>query len=313
MRLQQFVSELKTTSPLMKHDWSLPSAILAPAFYCSSKKNCGCYHRQIPTRCCLKLKIKPVAADDGRIIFIGAGKKTVNVQQIRERFEALDISVEWKRFTELVNLRNNLEHYYTAASPAVVQEALSKAFVVLHSFVTVQLKREPLELFDTTTWHTLLDVSTVYESQLKACQSDLSSIDWPSVIYDRLEADIRCTHCYSELIKPIDPDVNDLIELEFLCTACGQTAEFEEVIEAAISEAFAGEAYIAMTDGGELPIVQCHECGREAFHLESDNCLVCGATRQYTECILCGEVLGPDDQDNGGLCGYHKWQADKDD
>jgi len=71
--------------------------------------------------------------------------------------------------------------------------------------------------------------------------------------------------------------------------------------------------YIAATDGGDPPVVDCYQCGQTAFLLEDGLCIVCGADIQHTECAVCGESLGVEDQPFGGICSYHHWQAMKDD
>ena len=261
----------------------------------------------------LKERLRPAITPGGEVRFVGAGRKTVDVQQIKERFDALRVAVDWKRFDELVRLRNELEHYYTTASASVVQGALADAFAVLQSFITIELGREPLDLLGEATWKVLLEESSVFEAQLSTCKADLDRISWPDPVYHRVVQEIKCIHCRSELVKPIDPAASDITSLEFLCTSCGKVSDFTEAIGDAIAEAFAVEAYIAMTDGGDPPLADCHECGEVAFHFETGSCLLCRAELSYTECVVCGADLGPEDQDGNGLCGYHKWQAEKDD
>lgn len=261
----------------------------------------------------LKERLRPSRCPDGSITFVGAGRKTVDVQQIKDRFNSLHVEADWSRFDELVRLRNDLEHYYTTASSATVQGALADAFVVLQAFITTQLNYEPLVLLGEKTWQTLLDISGVYEGQLQVCRAELSKIEWPAPVYDTVAEELRCIHCHSALVKAIDPAVSNLLSLEFLCTACGKVSSFEDSIGDAIAEAFAADTYIAMTDGGDPPLDFCHECGEVTFYVESGFCLLCQAELSFLECAVCGAALGPDDQDNGGLCSYHKWQADKDD
>lgn len=261
----------------------------------------------------LKERLRPSRCPDGSITFVGAGRKTVDVQQIKDRFNSLQVVVDWSRFDELVRLRNDLEHYYTTASSAIVQGVLADAFVVLQAFITTQLDQEPLELLGEATWESLLDISSVYEGQLKICQAELSKIAWPYPVYEKVVEELRCIHCRSALVKATNPEAISLVNLEFLCTACGKISTFEDSIGDAISEAFFADEYIAMTDGGDPPLDYCHECGEAAFHVESGFCLLCQAKLSYTVCGVCGTTLGPNDQNNTGLCGYHKWVADKDD
>lgn len=260
----------------------------------------------------LKERLRPAISKSGQITFVGIGRKTVDVQQIKERFKSLDVSVDWKRVDQLVQLRNDLEHYYTMASLAAVQGAIADAFAVLQSFVTVELNVEPLDLLGEPTWHALLAQSYVFEVQRAACRSELEKINWPDAVYADVVVEIRCVRCHSELVKPVDVDVKDILSLDFQCTSCGEISQFDDAVGDAIAAAFAGEAYIAMTDGGDPPIVSCHECGQYAFHLKNVVCLLCRGTLRYTECAVCSDSLGPEDQENSGLCGYHKWQAEKD-
>ena len=81
----------------------------------------------------------------------------------------------------------------------------------------------------------------------------------------------------------------------------------------AVRETYAAEAYLAMTDGGDQPLAECHICGRGTFLLEEGCCLACGETLSYTRCGVCGEALGRDDQTYQDLCSYHRWQAENDD
>lgn len=261
----------------------------------------------------LKEKIRPILAADGRLTFIGFGRKTVDVQQIRERFESLGVSADWKRFEQLTRLRNELEHYYSTASASAVQGALADAFAVLQSFVAVELDAEPLDLLGEATWHVLLDQSEVYEAQLLACRAALEEITWPEYEHRRAAEEIRCLACRSELVKPVDGTAGDLESLQFRCTSCGEIADFDETMADALSEAFAGEAHYAIKDGDDPPLLDCHQCGRWSFHRRLGTCLICSCRLEYTKCIVCGESLGPDDQYNSGLCGYHKWQSEKDD
>lgn len=261
----------------------------------------------------LKERLRPSLRPDGSITFVGAGRKTVDVHQIKDRFDSLRVSADWDRFEELVRLRNELEHYYTTATSTTVQGALADAFVVLQAFITTELDHEPLDLLGEQTWQTLLNVASVHEKQLQICRAELSKINWPAPIYDTVAEEICCIHCRSPLVKATNPDVTDLTVLEFLCTACGKTSNFEDTVGDAIAEAFAADAYIAMTDGGDPPLDYCHECGEVSFHVDSGFCLLCQAQLSYEKCAVCGAALGPEDQHNDGLCGYHKWQADRDD
>jgi len=88
---------------------------------------------------------------------------------------------------------------------------------------------------------------------------------------------------------------------------------FEDIAEAAAEECFRADSYIAMTDGGEPPLADCFECGRETFLVEEEHRIVCGATPHHKTCWICGAGLGVEEQNFGGLCSYHHWQKMKGD
>jgi hypothetical protein len=79
----------------------------------------------------------------------------------------------------------------------------------------------------------------------------------------------------------------------------------------ALNKAYSFDAYEASKDGGDAPIGGCPRCNAEAFHVESDRCLVCGEGRVYDECERRGSALNLDEQTEGGLCGYCAHVADK--
>ena len=47
------------------------------------------------------------------------------------------------------------------------------------------------------------------------------------------------------------------------------------------------------------------------YSLKDELCLRCGYKRQYLECD-CGDNIGLEEQDYGGLCGYHYHQLHRD-
>src|SRR5713226_2475180 len=55
----------------------------------------------------LKAVIRPKRNPSGTVTFVGLGKKTVDVQQIRERFADLGIKTDWERFKRVSDLRND--------------------------------------------------------------------------------------------------------------------------------------------------------------------------------------------------------------
>ncbi|WP_283131461.1 hypothetical protein [Enterovibrio norvegicus] len=61
----------------------------------------------------IKQKVLPAIDATGAVNWIGQGKKTVDVQNIKDRFKSLGIEVDWKRLERINKYRNDIEHYYS--------------------------------------------------------------------------------------------------------------------------------------------------------------------------------------------------------
>lgn len=257
----------------------------------------------------IKQNIRPIQNDTGEIIFEGKGHKTVDVQSIKERFKSLKVTVDWNRFDEINKLRNDLEHYFTAESPDAVREIVAKSFLLIRDFITDYLDEDPQELLGDVAWAVLLDVSDVYSAEEKFCLESIGSIDWRyDSVKDALKY-LRCTQCHSSLIQALDEgDCYPTINLR--CKSCNFDFCFDDVIEQCMDDSLSGEAHIAIKDGGESPYDDCLECDQSTFIHSEGCCVACGYKMEYTNCEMCEEPLGIEDQYNEGKCGYcqHRWE-----
>lgn len=261
----------------------------------------------------IKQRVLPEVDVNGQVVYKGKGKKTVDVQQIEERFSSLSIETNWKLFKSIVEIRNDIEHYCTTESADRLKELIADSFIIIRNFVSSQLGYEPVDLLGEQTWSVLLEIAEVYNRELDECQEAIGLIDWNSDAMSEMAEYLRCPQCHSALVKPIDPDTESNYSLEFSCSSCAHVSGIDEMAESALSESFEYEIYSAMKDGERPPIDTCPDCGRETFILAEDLCAACGESLSYGECAVCGEELGPEDQYFNGLCSYHHWQATKDD
>lgn len=261
----------------------------------------------------IKKSLRPVRNTGQGLTFLGEGKKTVDVQEIKERFKSLGVVADFARLDEVIRLRNEIEHYRTSVTAAAMREVLAKSFLVVRDFIARELDEDPAGLLGEDTWSTMLAKGEVYERELAECQAAMDAVHWSSADGQRIARHIRCERCESELMKPVDAEVENPSHLIFHCASCGYDSKFDDVIEAAVGDCYVGESYLAMTKGGEVPVGICPDCIRETFIVADGRCIACGGQLHFTRCAICGEGLGPDDQDNNGLCSYHAWQADKDD
>lgn len=258
----------------------------------------------------IKKEIRPVDDGTGNIVFVGKGKKTVDVRQIKERFESLKITTDWGRFDEIIQLRNDIEHYYTNKSLDAVRELVAKSFLLIRDFLVHQLNEDPIDFLGQDCWNALLDVADVYKAEENSCQESLEKIDWRFSTLEEAIVEIRCPKCHSSLVKSEEEGAYDA-GIDLICSSCGDTFDVMTVIEQCITDSLAGEAYIAATDGGEPPYDICPECMRDTYVFVEGCCVACSYERKYTKCERCGAGISLNEQDLGGYCGYCNYQIEK--
>jgi len=260
----------------------------------------------------IKQIIVPAFNNQGELIFQGKGNKTVDVQQIKDRFKEFDIKVQWKLFDEINTLRNNIEHYYTEKSPTIVNEVVSKSFKIIRDFCITYLEEEPAELFGVSSWNIFLETDEVYEAEKTASITSLTSVDWTfSTLKDAVEY-LRCPTCESDLIHALGIKkykTSSIFPLS--CKKCQEEFELEDVIEGCIMEELAGAAHIAGMDGSDYPYTDCPECLKSTYVYDEECCLNCGYSQEDKSCAVCGTSLDLEMANEGDLCSYHKWVMEK--
>ncbi len=256
----------------------------------------------------IKKDIRPSYDNEGNVIFIGKGKKTVDVQEIKDRFSNLKVKVAWKEFDDLNKLRNDIEHYYTDKSPDAVREIVAKSFILIRDFISEHLKEEPRLLLGDECWQTLLKTAEVYAAEQEICIKSLEQIDWKYQTLKNALKKIRCPACHSSLIKTIDEgeeEGNYDDSTLLLCSYCGEEFAFGNVVEQCLLDSLAEQIYRARKDGGEAPLGLCPGCVRNSYMIFEEHCAVCDYDGQeYLECERCGTNLSFDDQWLGGYCSY---------
>lgn len=254
-------------------------------------------------------KIVPVLDKNKKVKFVGAGKKTVDVQEIRERFSALGIKTNWTRLERISSVRNDLEHRHPQMDQKALAGLISDSFLIIRDFVTDELEDNPRDLLGEDTWQTMLEVADVYEKEKGESTRLIETAKWNSAALERGVADLTCDECGSDLLKPQDVSSNEII-LE--CISCGSTQGPDEYAARAIKLALSGEAYSAAKDGGESPYAFCPNCGQEAYVMDEDQCAACGESVER-ECARCGESILAEELDSSPFCGYCAHMMSKDD
>ena len=252
----------------------------------------------------LKERIVPEIVG-GTIVWRGKGKKTVDVQSIQDRFQTLNISVDWKAFEDANRIRNEIEHYFTTANASTIREAIAKLFGVLSRFVQDELNADLRLLLPSDVWQKFIEVESVYEAEKAICQSSYSKIDsYSQLVSDGIEY-LSCDECGSDLIV-----VND--GSSGVCRSCGESWDREALLSAIVTEITDGQNYYAIKDGDEPASRECPECGEFGFIREEMVCAHCGESQQE-ECDRCGVTIPMSELDGSGYCSYCSHQLSKDD
>lgn len=260
----------------------------------------------------LKQTISPKLYKNGDLAFQGKGKKTVDVQQMKERFNSLEITVDWKVLDEINNLRNNIEHYYTEESPAVINEIVSKSFRIIRDFCVAYLNEEPIILFGQVSWDTFLEADEIYEKEKEESIQSLLQIDWSFPTLFNAAENLRCSSCGSDLVHAVDA-VKYIPQEPLLlhCKKCNTEFDFSDAIEECIEEELSAVAHIAVMDGGDDPYTECPECGKHTFVFSEECCLACGHEQSSKSCLVCGTGLDIYEAYEGEICSYHRYQMEK--
>ncbi len=224
----------------------------------------------------IKSRILPSKGDDGTIIFVGKGRKTVNRTQIQERFESLGLSLDWNRLNRISEIRNEIEHFYSKKPEPLLREALSGTFVLVHRLVVDHLNELPIALLGQKTWQALLEANEVYEKEHARCISSFGSVSFGSPILEQAIEQLSCPSCGSSLIMQLDEGNADEYSIELLCSSCGAIHERETIFEAALINEKYHEYYLSYNDTGDWALEPCPGCRRQSYIVEENKCALCG-------------------------------------
>jgi len=173
----------------------------------------------------VKAKVVPVKSKSGGVLFEGFGKNTVDPNQIEQHFKKLGVSVDWTRFKEIRENRNDIEHYYSTEKHDKIREIISNAFVIVRDFIRDELDGDPRKLLGDECWQVLLQESQVFESERKLCLEALGELDWDGEAEIAVE-EIRCSSCGSSLIMPTESREKSIQDQYFICKSCGSSIPF---------------------------------------------------------------------------------------
>lgn len=258
----------------------------------------------------IKQRVLPEIDTAGAVRWIGKGNKTVDVQNIKERFESLGISIDWKRVERINKYRNDIEHYFSSLNTQSVQQLISDSFLIIRDFISEHLNEDPKQLLGDDAWAVLIEVNEVYEKEKATCVEALETLDYFDAEILHAFESYSCAECGSGLMMPSERNV-EAIEAEYTCKSCGKSLPYEDIVKLAVSDYFYHEVYLSHTDGGDSPITDCPEC--DGIYLYHEGiCASCGYVAEH-ECQRCGSTIMPEELYAAPFCGFCAHVMSKDD
>src|SRR5581483_5227902 len=108
---------------------------------------------------------------DGALLVVGVGTKTVDTQQILERFRSLGIVTDAKVLEDITRVRNDVEHYYPKITQEALRSVVASAFLIIRDFSPRELGAEPRDLLGQATWDVMLQANELYHVERAACDA----------------------------------------------------------------------------------------------------------------------------------------------
>lgn len=258
----------------------------------------------------IKQRVLPVLDESAHLKWKGKGEKTVDVQGIKDRFESLNIDVDWKRIDKINKFRNDIEHYFSNLKHEAIQSLISDSFVIINDFIRKHLNEDPRKLLGGAAWAVLIEVNEVYEREKAACSAALQTLEFfDDEILNAFEG-YFCDECGSGLIMP-SVRASEAICADYTCKSCEKTLPYEEMVNEAVADYFNHEAYLSHTDGGDFPLADCPECGGIYMYAQGI-CASCGHTAEH-KCQRCSSTILPEELSTEPFCGYCAYVMSKDD
>ena len=261
----------------------------------------------------LKQKVIPVI-QDGEIKWVGEGEKTVDVQQIQNRFKSLNIEIDWKRLNALKNYRNKIEHYFDKENVKsdVVGNYIADSFVIITDFLKKQLDIDPPDTFKSETWELFLQEQKVLAQERDDRDENFEQLTWISYKIKNAFKAFQCPECGCQIISTLNHDKRTAEDEVFVCRCCNEHFGYNEILDSVIED-FSRKEFLSIKDGGEEEIAYCPECGKEKYIVSEQTCFACGASGPFI-CEFCDNEVPPCElliYAETGRCSWCEHQYDK--
>lgn len=261
----------------------------------------------------LKTKVLPaIDPASGIVVWVGKGKKTVEVQDIVDRLSTLGVvGVDWKLLNALQSIRNDIEHYFSPLPVERMKEAIANSLNLIRQFCEPHLGMRPVDILGQECWDMMLSVATVFHAELVSCQANLRSVDW--AFQEVLDATdyMACPECESRLLKVVDQSARR-DGITFICQSCQSESLYNEVVAPAVENSMAGINHWRARRGDEPATCTCPQCSQDTLLVDENECVACFYEFEHTHCEWCEESLSIEErQYSEGTCSYCQNRYDR--
>lgn len=130
-----------------------------------------------PVKDVLATKFNPTPDGKGGLKF-EANNKTIDFNEIGERFKDFDLKINRLALADLNSIRNDMEHLYTNATNEKVREAIARAFPVVVDLFKLLHEAPAKHLGES--WAVMLEVKSLYDQELAECEASFGNLVWAS-------------------------------------------------------------------------------------------------------------------------------------
>ena len=234
---------------------------------------------------------QPKPNDDGGVTIVPKGFRTIDLQELRDRFK--EFGLEWPKadIKPLQKLRNEFEHFHSSAQDTTIRQVIASCFPLIDGFFDI-LDRNPAQHLGAA-WDTMLEEEKFFAAQKAACYATLKPLPWSAELKD---LELSCPHCSSALIYQADENNGDPSSIDGKCRACDGSIGAERFVEIVVEAIHGGDDFMAAKDGGEPIVNDCPDCGQPAYvqNGEVDVCYFCGESAA-NECSVCSSPMSVND------------------
>lgn len=254
----------------------------------------------------LKNKVLPIVKK-GKILWIGdeRDKRTIDYQDIKERFNSLGLEAPWQSIESLRKYRNNIEHYFNVEEKTIetVKQYVVSCFSAACDYLIEQLKVSPRKCFSENAWNVFISTNDLIKKELKERDSEYDELIW---FDDEIKEQVKqftCPECGGSLLFVDKKGRGRKAHLStFICGNCREKFSYKSVIIDIVGILYGGDVFI-----GEHTfrfITQCSKCGQNTYDAVMDLCFLCGNNNPL-QCNCCGKRIElPEvyDYSQNGIC-----------